>query len=118
MPAIGARGNMKIAFATTDGVHVNAELRSAPRLDVYEVSSETVRLQRSTSLAELPNGISSRIRALAGVGIVYVSAVGPSTAARLAAHGVRVATSLTRSRIDEHVAAHQATLRAAGCAAS
>jgi nitrogen fixation protein NifX len=85
---------MNVAFATRDGVHVNEQLRRASRLAVYEVTAAGARLERTCHFASgagLRTG--ERIDAIAGSAIVYVSAIGPSAAARLAARGIRAATA-------------------------
>lgn len=101
---------MRVAFATRDGERVDAELRSAPRLDVYEVTAAGARLERTCTLEDVRSGGGARIEALAGVELVYVSAIGPSAAARLASHGIRAATSLGGARIDALLAALRGSL--------
>ncbi len=84
---------MKVAFATTDWEHVQGQLRRARRLVVYEVMADGWRLYRSCSFEDAAARSEHRIQALAGAAILYVAAIGPSTAARLAAHGIRAATA-------------------------
>ncbi len=84
---------MKIAFATTDGEHVHGELRRAPIVVVYEVGPSGFQLDRASAFREDTARSEDRIRALAGTGMVYAAAMGPSTAARLAARGIRPATA-------------------------
>ncbi len=80
---------MKVAFATTNSVHINAHFGSARQVDVYEVTPEA-----STFLETLEFGgnlkedgnedkLEPKLRALAGCNIVYVSAIGGSAASRL-----------------------------------
>lgn len=110
---------MRVAFATRDGEHVNSELRGAPRLDLYEVTCQGARLERSCDLQSAGHGLGARLGVLAGVERVYVAAIGPSAAARLAAHGVGVATSPGGERIDAILAGLRRALRerSASCCA-
>lgn len=91
---------MKVAFATRDGEHVNEQLRRAPRLVVYEVTAAGSRLDRTCDFASDALRTDERIRAIAGSAVVFVSAIGPSAAARLASRGIRPATA-AGARIQE-----------------
>lgn len=82
-----------IAFATRDGVHVNEELRRSSGVVVYEVGAGVHRLARVATFAPGAGRTEDRMLALAGCALVYVSAAGPSIAARLASRGIRVATA-------------------------
>ncbi len=84
---------MKVAFATLDGRHVHGDLRRAPLLVIYEVRGDGFRLDRVSSFEEGAHRSQDRIQAVADVSVVYVAATGPSTAARLAARGVRAGTA-------------------------
>lgn len=96
------RPRMKIAFATRDHEHVDDQFRSAPHLDVYEVTGAGAQLDRACEFPpERRVGTDERMRAIAGSAVVFVSAIGPSLAARLAAHGFRVATAPAGTRIAE-----------------
>lgn len=92
---------MKIAFATTDGTRVDQQFRRAARLVVYEVGAGGARLDRSCDFPP-DRGVKTeeRIRAIAGASIVFVAAIGPSSAARLGMRGIRAATA-PGSRIAE-----------------
>jgi nitrogen fixation protein NifX len=91
---------MKVAFATHDGEHVNAQLRRAGHLVVCEVTA--FRQDRTSVLAfDAEDGTDERIRGIAGAAIVYVTAIGPSAAARLASHGIRAATAPVGTRIQD-----------------
>lgn len=93
---------MKVAFATRDGQHVTEQFRRAPRLVVYEVTAAGARLDRTVSFPTTAGArTDERIRAIAGATLVYVSAIGPSTAARLASSGIRAATAGATTRIHE-----------------
>ena len=80
---------MKIAFTTSDRVHINAHFGWAKKIDVYEVSTEGYQfLETLTFDGELKEDgnedkLLPKIEALADCTIVYVSAIGGSAAARL-----------------------------------
>jgi nitrogen fixation protein NifX len=89
---------MKVAFATRDGAHVNEQLRRSPQLVVYDVTAS--RQERTSVFAfDAQDRTDERIRAIAGSAIVFVTAIGPSAAARLASHGIRAATAPAGTRI-------------------
>ena len=91
---------MRVAFATRDGEHVNEQLRRATHLVVYELTPS--RQERTCVFAFDPaDGTDRRIRAISGSAIVFVTAIGPSAAARLAAHGIRPATAPAGTRIEQ-----------------
>lgn len=102
---------MKVAFATRDGEHVNEQLRRAPKLVVYEVSAAGWRLDRTFAFdPEGRHRTDERIHAIADSAVVYVSAIGPSAAARLAARGIRAATAPGGARIQDLLAELQRLL--------
>jgi nitrogen fixation protein NifX len=80
---------MKIAFTTSDRVHINAHFGSARKIDVYEVTPENYSfLQTLTFDGELKEDgnedkLQPKIEALHDCTIVYVSTIGGSAAARL-----------------------------------
>ncbi|MBD2212894.1 nitrogen fixation protein NifX [Nostoc linckia FACHB-104] len=80
---------MKIAFTTSDQIHINAHFGWAKKIDVYEVSPEGYQflntLKFDGDLKEDGNEdkLVPKIEALADCTIVYVSAIGGSAAARL-----------------------------------
>lgn len=80
---------MKIAFTTSDGIHVNAHFGWAKQIAVYDVSPEGFQFSNTLTftgdLKEDGNEdkLVPKIKALAGCTIVYVSAIGGSAAARL-----------------------------------
>ncbi|MEB3182574.1 MAG: nitrogen fixation protein NifX [Nostocaceae cyanobacterium] len=80
---------MKIAFTTSDRVHINAHFGWAKKIDVYDVSTEGYQfLETLTFDGELKEDgnedkLLPKIEALADCTIVYVSAIGGSAAARL-----------------------------------
>ncbi len=80
---------MKVAFTTSDGVHVNAHFGWAKKIAVYDVSPEGYQFSEtlgfSGDLKEDGNEdkLVPKINALSGCTLVYVSAIGGSAAARL-----------------------------------
>lgn len=80
---------MKIAFTTSDKVHINAHFGSAKKIDVYEVSTdsytflETIRFDGNLDEDGNEDKLLPKIEALHDCTIVYVSAIGGSAAARL-----------------------------------
>ncbi|MBD2459888.1 nitrogen fixation protein NifX [Oscillatoria sp. FACHB-1407] len=80
---------MKIAFTTSDRVHINAHFGWARKVDVYEVSPEGYQFLETLvfdgDLKEDGNEdkLLPKIEALHDCTIVYVSAIGGSAAARL-----------------------------------
>ena len=93
---------MRAAFATSDGVHVNEQFRRASHLAVYRVSPSSFQLEEVHAFAE-EDGLrsSERIRAIEGATIVFVAAMGPSSAARLAARGIHPATAPAGTPIED-----------------
>jgi nitrogen fixation protein NifX len=85
---------MKVAFATSDGVHLDEQFRRASRLDVYELGEQGARLHGShTFPPDRTVKTEARLMAIAGAEIVYGTAFIPSAAARIAATGIRPATA-------------------------
>ena len=85
---------MKVAFATTDCTVVDDQFRRASRLAVYEITPTGHCLDRICAFPpDQPGGSEDRVRAIDGVSIVHVTAIGPSSAARLTARGIDVATA-------------------------
>ncbi|MGP0128119.1 MAG: nitrogen fixation protein NifX [cyanobacterium endosymbiont of Rhopalodia musculus] len=80
---------MKVAFTTSDRVHINAHFGWAKEIDVYDVTPEGFSfdktLEFSGDLKEDGNEdkINPKIEALKGCTIIYVAAIGGSAAARL-----------------------------------
>jgi nitrogen fixation protein NifX len=92
---------MTIAYATTDGVHVDEQFRRASHLAVYEVTAEGHRLERMCAFAaDRSIKTEERLQAIAGASIVYGVAYGPSSVNRLVRRGIRAATAPAGTRID------------------
>lgn len=80
---------MKIAFTTSDNVHINSHFGSARKIDVYEVNQteysfvETLRFDGNLNEDGNEDKLLPKIEALHDCTIVYVSTIGGSAAARL-----------------------------------
>ncbi|MDZ8105682.1 MAG: nitrogen fixation protein NifX [Nostoc sp. DedQUE12a] len=85
---------MKIAFTTSDRVHINAHFGWARLIDVYEISDEGYKFVETLNFeGELKEDgnedkITPKLEALGDCTIVYVTAIGGSAAARLIKKGV------------------------------
>jgi nitrogen fixation protein NifX len=94
---------MKVAFTTSDQVHVNAHFGWAQQIAVYEVSPEGFNLintlQFTGDLKEDGNEdkLVPKIDALTDCSLVYVSAIGGSAAARL----IRKKVTPVRAKTEE-----------------
>jgi len=96
---------MKIAFTTSDKVHINAHFGWAKEIEVYEISDEGYSFLETLSfggdLKEDGNEdkLVPKLKALEDCTIVYVTAIGGSAAARLIKKGVTPVKA--RSEADE-----------------
>ena len=85
---------MKIAFTTTDRVHINEHFGAAEKIDVYEVSDdgsefiETLSFDGELKQDGNESKLAAKLDALGDCTIVYVVAIGGSAAARLIKKGV------------------------------
>ena len=85
---------MKIAFTTSDHVHINAHFGWAREIDVYEISNEGYQFLETLSFSgELKEDgnedkITPKLEALGDCTIVYVMAIGGTAAAKLIKKGV------------------------------
>lgn len=85
---------MKIAFTTSDKVHINAHFGWARIIEVYQISDEGYQFLETLSFGgELKEDgnedkLLPKLKALQDCTIVYVSAIGGSAAARLINKGV------------------------------
>ena len=76
------------AFATVDGVHVDAHFGRCARLDVYDITAESVKLREIRSIAAAEADIEdhrvrARLDALTGCALLCVASIGPAAAARV-----------------------------------
>ncbi|MBW4672448.1 MAG: nitrogen fixation protein NifX [Cyanomargarita calcarea GSE-NOS-MK-12-04C] len=80
---------MKIAFTTSDRVHINAHFGWAKEIDVYEVSDlgfhfvETLTFEGNLKEDGNEDKLAAKLQALGDCTIVYVSAIGGTAAAKL-----------------------------------
>ncbi|ACK65836.1 nitrogen fixation protein NifX [Rippkaea orientalis PCC 8801] len=80
---------MKVAFTTSDNVHINAHFGWAQQIAVYDVSSEgftydkTLEFSGDLKADGNEDKLVPKIEALEGCTIIYVAAIGGSAAARL-----------------------------------
>jgi len=80
---------MKIAFTTSDNIHINSHFGSARKIDVYEVDQneysfvETLKFDGNLNEDGNEDKLLPKIEALHDCTIVYVSTIGGSAAARL-----------------------------------
>jgi nitrogen fixation protein NifX len=76
------------AFATADGLHVDAHFGRCDRFDVYDITAQCVQLREIRSIATdeadiEDHRIRARLDALAGCALVCVASIGPAAAARV-----------------------------------
>lgn len=109
---------MKIAFASSDCTRIDEQFRRASNLVIYEITPGGQRLDRICAFPR-DRAVRSqhRLDAIAGAAVVYVSAIGPSSAARLVAHGIRPATLPEGTTIARVLAAFAAAAGDPGCRA-
>jgi len=91
------------AFATADGIHVDAHFGRCARFDIYDIAAEGVQLRETRSIAtdEADNEdhrVRARLDALAGCALLCVASIGPAAAARVVnarVHPLKTAPSTT-----------------------
>ncbi|MUG92939.1 nitrogen fixation protein NifX [Scytonema sp. UIC 10036] len=85
---------MKVAFATSDRIHINAHFGWSKEIDVYEVSKdgyeflETLKFDGHLKQDGNEDKLGPKLDALVDCKIVYVSAIGSTAAAKLIKKGV------------------------------
>jgi nitrogen fixation protein NifX len=85
---------MKIAFTTSDRVHINSHFGWAKEIDVYEIDTKGYEFLETLSFAgDLKQDgnedkVAAKLDALETCTIVYVSAIGGTAAAKLIKKGV------------------------------
>jgi nitrogen fixation protein NifX len=97
---------MRVAFATTDHVTVDAHFGTAPCFLLCEVDAAGAGPLEEVRFAEADEDgdhgkLGPRLGALEGCTLVFAAAVGPSAAAQLGSRGVRAAPARPGERIDE-----------------
>jgi nitrogen fixation protein NifX len=91
------------AFATADGVHVDAHFGRCDRFDIYDIAADSVELRevRSVANVEVDNQddrFRARLDALAGCALLCVASIGPGAAAQVVKariHPLKTAESTT-----------------------
>jgi len=76
------------AFATADGVHVDAHFGWCHRFDIYDITAESVQRREIRSVADDDEAanedrLQARLDALAGCSMVCVASIGPAAAAKV-----------------------------------
>jgi nitrogen fixation protein NifX len=85
---------MKVAFTTSDRIHINAHFGWSKEIDVYEVSKngyeflETIKFDGNLKQDGNEDKLSPKLDALVDCKIVYVAAIGSSAAAKLIQKGI------------------------------
>lgn len=85
---------IKVAFATTDMVHVNQHFGSARYFAVYAVNPEQSELLEAAQFGELAQDgnedkLSVKIQLLTGCAAVYCQAIGASAIKQIVAQGIQ-----------------------------
>ncbi len=85
---------IKVAFATTDMVHVNQHFGSAKSFALYAVDPERAELLEAAQFGELAQDgnedkLSVKIQLLDGCAAVYCQAIGASAIKQIIAHGIQ-----------------------------
>lgn len=85
---------IKVAFATTDMVHVNQHFGSAKSFAVYTVNPEQAELLEAAQFGELAQDgnedkLSVKIQLLDGCAAVYCQAIGASAIKQIVAQGIQ-----------------------------
>ncbi|MCU0543583.1 MAG: nitrogen fixation protein NifX [Oscillatoriaceae cyanobacterium Prado104] len=85
---------MKIAFTTSDNVHIDSHFGSARKIDVYEVDRteyrfvETIKFDGNLNEDGNEDKLLPKVEALHDCTVVYVSTIGASAAKRLITHKI------------------------------
>jgi len=99
------------AFATAEGVHVDAHFGRCARFDIYDITAESVRLREvrsvATGEADSEDGrLKARLEALTGCALVCVASIGPAAAAQVVkarVHPLKTAESTTIDSVLERL---------------
>lgn len=91
------------AFATADGVHVDAHFGRCDRFDIYDITAQGTQLREVRTVAtsdadSQDDRIRGRLDALAGCALVCVASIGPGAAAQVVkarVHPMKTAPSTT-----------------------
>ncbi|PNU18945.1 nitrogen fixation protein NifX [Geothermobacter hydrogeniphilus] len=106
---------MKVAFASTDKVHINEHFGKAKEFYLWEIGPDAAEftgiLQVDEGDGDADDRIEARSAALADCALVYVSQIGGPAAARLVAKKIHPLKSKTAEPITEVVARLQEVLQ-------
>ena len=106
---------MKVAFASTDKIHVDEHFGQAKEFYLWEIGPEQAEftgvLQVDEGLGDADDRIEARSAALADCALVYVGQIGGPAAARLVAKKIHPLKSKTAEPITEVVAKLQEVLQ-------
>lgn len=107
--------SMKVAFASTDKIHIDEHFGKAKEFYLWEIGAEkaefTGLLQVDEGDGDADDRIEARSAALADCAIVYVGQIGGPAAARLVAKKIHPLKSKTAEPICEVVARLQEVLQ-------
>lgn len=109
--------SMKVAFASTDKVHVDEHFGQAEAFYIWEVGPETaafsgvVQVKGEAEAGHSDDKIEARCSGLADCALVYVAEIGGPAAARLVQKKIHPIKSKDREPITEVVAKLQEVLR-------
>jgi nitrogen fixation protein NifX len=83
---------MKVAFASTDKIHINEHFGMAPSFVIWDIEEDAARLVGVAQVAatgdDEDDKIAARLAVLADCAIVYVTQIGGPAAARLVANRI------------------------------
>ena len=106
---------MKVAFASTDKVHVNEHFGRAEEFYIWEIGPDNAEfngiVQVKTEGDDEADRIEARCSGLAECAVVYVAEIGGPAAARLVAKKIHPIKSKDRASISETVEKLQEVLR-------
>lgn len=106
---------MKVAFASTDKVHINEHFGRASEFRIWEIGPDSAQfsgvVQVNTTGADEADRIESRCAELADCALVYVAEIGGPAAARLVAKKIHPIKSKDQAPIAETVTKLQEVLR-------
>lgn len=98
---------MRVAFASEDGVHIDAHFGRSKRMFFYEVGPGGYRFESELQFLEMDEGIEAesrldaKVEALKGCAIVYMAQIGPSAAARLVSRRIHPIKAKETDLIEE-----------------
>ncbi|WP_410514209.1 nitrogen fixation protein NifX [Paenibacillus sp. BR2-3] len=99
---------MKVAFATDDGIRVNAHFGQSPMFAVYNVTKSGGELLELRKLPEILNQdeagrIDSRLEAVSDCTLIFIMQIGASAAARVTRRKIMPVKVQFGSPIDDQV---------------